>query len=392
MKARLWQDYHQPTLVDEITRAWNEQALLVLVPPSLKNLSAFEPFLNETHLFPEPPQFGIFTSGTVGHKLIFYSRRNIEANLRGISSFFDNDRIDLIYSYPQPFHVFGLVLGYLYAHLYKKKLVAPAGPYSSAAHEHWLNTVDAGTLTLGTPTHFKDLINFVTATGAPPRASYSAILGGAPVTRESWLGVREALFIEAPSIGYGASELSPGATHLGPGMVPSEDFEIGRALPNLTLEIHPGRGMRVQGENVCLGLVENGQLIHPTEIWLPDEVKELSPGRLVFCNRTDLLLNRGGEKFYLEQIDQLLKSRLNVEGVSVGVPHARLGEELGLVLLKLKGRAVTKEAIYDCLRQEYARDFDQGLCLFVDELPKSANAKVDRRACLQYIEEQYVSP
>ena len=392
MKARLWQDYHRPNLVDEVSRAWNDGELLVMVPPGLKNLSAFEPFLNGTDVFPEPAIFGIFTSGTVGHKLIFYSRRNIEASLQGIMSFFDINSIELIYSYPQPFHVFGLVLGYLCAQIYGKRLEVPMGPYSKLAHENWLKTVDATTLTLGTPTHFKDLLAYVTSVNAVPRASYSAILGGAPVTRQVWLDVQSNLKVAAPSIGYGASELSPGATHLGPGITPLEDFEIGAPLPNVKIEVEPGRGMRVRGENVCLGLVENGQLRHPSEIWLQDEVRERSEGRLVFCNRTDLILNRGGEKFSFEQIERLLKSQLAVEAVGVGVPHGRLGEELGLILRKSDLAIVSKEAIYECLRRFYAKDFDPNLCFFIDELPKTASAKIDRRECLQYIKEQHVSP
>lgn len=279
------------------------------------------------------------------------------------------------------------MLGYLFPLIYEKKVIAPPGPYSRAAHTLWMETVGEGTLTLGTPTHFQDLISVCEETGFEPPFSYSSIIGGAPVTKALWLQMQERLNIEYPSIGYGASELSPGATHLPPGWVPRADHEIGLPLPNVTLDIHPGRGIRVRGDNTCLAIFQNGEVHFPEEVWLRDEVKQREDGVLIFSNRTDLLLNRGGEKYSFEEIERLLWCELRLEAVALGVSDERLGEELALLV---KGDE-HHSAAYTALKNTFGRDFNPSLYFSVSEFPLGASHKIDRSACRQYVEKQRVA-
>lgn len=383
--------FHSEETRRRITATWadtTDSSLCVLVPPTLEDLSPFERFYQDTASFPERPLFGLFSSGTTGTKLIFYSRRNLEASLEGILSFFERNRIDSIFCYPQPYHVFGLSLGYVLAERTGWTLHTPEGPYARTAHDRWLETVGAGTLTLGTPAHLNDLVQRVLAAGVTPPVSYSCILGGAPVPRALWHAAQQTLRIQAPSIGYGASELSPGATHLPPGEPPREDGEVGFPLPNLRLTVTPGEGVRVSGENVCVAMVEEGTLSFPSEIGLRDDLVRGDNGSLRFSHRTDLVINRGGEKFSLEQIERLVWEKLGLRVVAVGKKDKRLGEELALLVPPQDPRP-SREAVYDLLRRTHARDFDPALFFALSELPMNRNAKIDRQACRQFVESQH---
>lgn len=381
---------HSAALQKQIVDHWNNPAdhLLVLVSSHFKDFSKFEPALSADVEFPKRPIFALPTSGTLGPKLIFYSRENITASLEGILSFFELEKIDSVFCYPQPVHVFGLVLGYLFPALYGKRLEFAEGPYSTLAHDAWLSRVGPGTLTLGTPTHIRDLVSRVRTLGVTPPASYSCIVGGAAVPRALWLEAREVLRIEKPSIGYGASELSPGASHLPPGREPLGDGEIGVPLPNVDLAIQPGMGIKAKGANVCLAVAQSGELHFPEEIWLRDEVTAREDGTMVFSHRTDLILNRGGEKVSFEQIESLLWTKHGLVAVGVGVEHPRLGQELALIVEANAANPVSREAVYKTLQDAHAREFDSRLFFVVPELPRNANSKIDRKACLKHAELQ----
>src|SRR5690606_280820 len=113
---------------------------------------------------------------------------------------FDKTKIEKVYCYPQPYHVFGLLLGYCLSHINKFELVVSGGRYSASAHDEWLQTVNDHTLTLLTPTHLRDLATYLNRIKAKPVASYSCIIGGAKVGADDWAVAKDVLKITSPSI------------------------------------------------------------------------------------------------------------------------------------------------------------------------------------------------
>lgn len=375
MKIRVWKGFHSQEIQELIQRAWKNEELLLLLPPGMETGDTLA--LLEKTQFPEAPIFGIYSSGTTGRKLVLYSKRNILSSLEGIRSLFDEKRIGQIFCYPQPFHTFGLILGYCQSLIYECPLVALEGEYNHAHHVRWKQCLTDNQMTLGTPTHFKDLLH----QHYKPRESYTAIIGAAKVERTLWKSMRDSLHIQSPSIGYGATEASPGITHLPPGQEPMEDGEVGYVLPHVQVE-HNEYGFSFSGPNVCLAIVENGQVQFPNSILVKDHLEKTSGGVLKFLGRKDLLLNRGGEKFSLEAIESTLKEKLGIEALCTSIHDSRLGEELGILActnIEHRGK------IYTVLKHVYGRDFNPANFKVTDTLPQTSTHKPDRKAAKESI-------
>ncbi len=398
-RIHLWRGFHGREFRELFARAYKDQELLVVCPPTgldERVLEALPPgelvFHGEWHDaprrlgqgradYPAAPVLGVFTTGsTAAKKLVLYSRANIKAAQDAILELFDRRRIDTVYCYPQPYHVFGLLLGHDLAARRGLQLVAAPGPYGHEAHELWLSLQSERLLTLATPSHMRDLCAFLEMNpDAKPRRTYSCILGGAKVDKDVWLKARAIARIEEPSVGYGCTEASPGVTHLPPGVEPLVDGDLGWPLGSVTMAFDAEEpGYSIHGPGLCLALSEGGALTFPTSHQVRDELTTLSGGRYGFAGRLDFVLNRGGEKFPLERIEAVLKARHALDTICVALPDPRLGEELGI--LARAGRQLEPTAIYATLTEVFQRRFNPGLLTLIDELPLNANAKLDRHA------------
>lgn len=402
MRIVLWRGHHSPALRELTAWALEGKLLVIPCPPELRDFS----FVNQlpegrvecqgdweglevpprsgSAEYPSPPCLGVFTSATTeAAKLVLYTRENVESCAHAIFSLFDRRRIASVFCYPQPYHTFGLTLGYAAAHFFGWDLHLPEGRYSRPHHEEWLAACGPGTLTLGTPTHFHDLADFVRNTKAKPRASYSAIVGGARVAREQWLILRDLLQVEAPSIGYGATEASPGVSHLAPGVEPREDGEVGLPLSHLRVAVDPLTGVTFEGPSVCSAIVENGAVEFPRSFTLPDLLRVRADGTWVYEGRAKFTLNRGGKKILLEAVEKEILAQFGIEALGFSVPCARLGEELGLLLkTSAEDLRFRREEFVAHLRARYGMNFSGEHLRAVGGFPLNANLKPDRRAAL----------
>lgn len=402
MTLRLWKGYHSPEIVQLVRSSWMSGDGLILCPPLLRDfsfLSALPQGPLEFHgdfsdaqkaiaravprakdfASRETPVFGVFTSGTMSlsPRLVLYSRENIECSLSAISALFDPRRIDHVFCFPQPFHVFGLTLGYVLPILLDRPLKTPHGKYGTGSLEERQNLREKNVLTLGTPTHFYDWAKAFEA----PAESYSCIAGGAAVSRTLWNEMQNALRIQEPSVGYGCSEASPGITHLPPGVAPAMDGDVGAPLSSLSSRLVPDVGVEIEGDSLCLAIVQNGEIQFPRKLLIRDRLRAHSAGHWIYEGRTDLLLNRGGQKFSLEHIEQILWRDLGLQAVAAAVPDQRLGHDLGLAL---RGEA-RLETISASLKREFGLALNPEFVVQVREFPLNESAKLDRRAVAQIL-------
>jgi hypothetical protein len=277
---------------------------------------------------------GVFTSGTLSGKprLVLYTLDNIKSSVNSIRSLFQTDRIEQIFCYPQPLHTFGLNLGYFQSVFSGTSLQFLEGAYSQAAHKLWYDSLTENTLTLGTPTHFLDLISWVRKNNLTPKKSYSCIIGGAHVSRKLWHEIQTVLNIESPSIGYGATEASPGVTHLNPGLPPLEDGDIGYQLSSISNLRLSSDGLEFSGPALCHAIFENDKIQFPKSLLLKDNIQSIHSNRFQFCGRLDLIINRGGTKVSLEAIESKLFELTGFKILALGLADQRLGETLGLII------------------------------------------------------------
>jgi hypothetical protein len=414
----VWRGFHHRDLVELLSASWQSKELVVLVPPYLRDFSFLQIFpTGEISFCGEWPEdvlkkaqailprdlktqekeilsqamLGVFTSGTSSgqSRLVFYSQKNVQSSLIAIRELYKTARIQKIFSYPQPTHTFGLVLGYVHALLHGLEIQFADGPYSRKAHEKWLDVIDDKTLTLGTPTHFMDLLHFVKDKGVQPKASYSAIVGGARATQELWQQLCSGLNIAEPSIGYGATEASPGVTHLAPGVPPKEDGDIGYVLKGVRMEVKPDEGISFEGDNLCLGIYDSGEVYHSDKILLNDAVTIDNSGdqpRYTFIGRTDLIINRGGLKISLEVIEGQLATHFGCKCLAVSIFDERLGEDVGILIRPEKGvdEGAFKQEALQVLNEKFNLKLKPEN-IVLDEIPLNANGKFDRRESLKTI-------
>lgn len=410
---RIWRGFHNEGLLTLIRQSWSKGELLVLCPPGLKDFGFLEflpegevqmvgdwadapvqPSLaqlsknrkhNDVH-YPVDPILGVFTSGTASGspRLVLYSKENVEFALSGIRSFFDTSRFDTLFCYPQAFHTFGLVLGYVHAALYGLELVTGQGRYSQSFHQKRVELRKDSVLTLGAPIHFHDLLSYTRSQKVAIEPSYSCIVGGAKVLVSLWHEIRDTLKIKAPSIGYGATEACPGVTHQTPGKAPLEAGEIGTVIPGMSVKLAPGEGLEFSGPNVCLAIIQKKAIEFPKAILLRDDVRRRNDGVLIYGGRTDLVLNRGGMKFSLESIEEKIRKEVGIEALCVTVPHERLGEELGILV---QGSLLQEKKIniYSLLQKEFGQAFDRSQFIEVEQFPVNESLKFDRKRGAQLL-------
>ncbi len=415
MNIRLWKGYHSEELRKAISDSLNRTPgteLLIVCPPLIAGLSfvnRLPPFESislvgswtpesATELesclravpadsdsrtrYPDSPLLGVFTSGTVSGaaRLVFYSKQNIETSLTAILGQFERNRITSIYCYPQPFHTFGLLLGYALASKLEVPLVSSPEKYGRSAHALRCSLTDPGLLTLGAPIHFMDLLEFVRTSEVPIHPSYSCIVGGASASKELWRSIRDELLVEAPSIGYGCTEASPGITHLRAGKEPSEYGEIGFPLGSITSTIVPQMGVKISGDSLCLAIIENNEVYFPQELFIRDDIRVRDDGTWIYNNRLDLVINRGGVKYSLETIETAINTETGVSAIALGIPDRRLGQELVVAIQRddLNANHELKIKIAAIVGAKFGLRLSNSHISVVSKFPLNESAKIDR--------------
>lgn len=102
-------------------------------------------------------------------------------------------------------------------------------------------------------------------------------------------------------------------------------------------------------------------------------------GYVSITGRIKEIINRGGEKISPREIDEILMDHPAVnQVVTFGIPHAKLGEEVGVVVVLKEGRAATDREIRAFVA-ERAADFKvPATVLFMEEIPKGPTGKLQR--------------
>lgn len=102
-------------------------------------------------------------------------------------------------------------------------------------------------------------------------------------------------------------------------------------------------------------------------------------GYLSITGRIKEIINRGGEKISPREIDELLMDHAAVaQVVCFGIPHAKLGEEVGAVVVLKDGQQATEKDLRTFCALHVADYKVPAKILFMDEIPKGATGKLQR--------------
>ncbi len=315
-------------------------------------------------LGPDDPINIQYTSGTTGFpKGATLSHRNILNNgffVGELCGYTEADRVCI----PVPFyHCFGMVMGNLGCTSHGACMVVPAPAFDPAATLRAVQDERCTSL-YGVPTMF------IAELGLPDFSSYdlsslrTGIMAGSPCPVEVMKRVVADLGMTEVTICYGMTETSPVSTQTRA----DDDLDrrvstVGRVHPHVEVQVvDPGTGEVVprgtpgelctRGYSVMLGYwdepdktaeaVDADRWMHTGDLAVMDE-----SGYLSIVGRIKDLVIRGGENVYPREVEEFLYTHPDVLDVQVvGVPDARLGEEL-MAWVKLREGAdpLTPEAV-----------------------------------------------
>jgi len=102
-------------------------------------------------------------------------------------------------------------------------------------------------------------------------------------------------------------------------------------------------------------------------------------GYLRLTGRLKEIINRGGEKISPIEVDTVLLDHPAIaQVVTFGVPHDKLGEEVGAAVVLREGMALDEHGLRDYAATRLAAFKVPRRIVFVDEIPKGATGKLQR--------------
>jgi acyl-CoA synthetase (AMP-forming)/AMP-acid ligase II len=102
-------------------------------------------------------------------------------------------------------------------------------------------------------------------------------------------------------------------------------------------------------------------------------------GYLSITGRLKEIINRGGEKISPREVDEVLMDHPAVaQVVTFAIPHAKLGEDVGAVIVLRQGKRATDRELREFAGKRLADYKVPRKILFMDEIPKGATGKLQR--------------
>lgn len=139
----------------------------------------------------------------------------------------------------------------------------------------------------------------------------------------------------------------------------------------------------IRGENVTTGYENNpkanGEAFTLGWFRTGDQGVQDDEGYISITGRLKEIINRGGEKIAPREVDEALMDHPAVlQVVTFGIPHDKLGEEVGAVVVLREGMTASERELRDFVATKLADYKVPKKLLFMDEIPKGATGKLQR--------------
>ncbi|HEX4447667.1 MAG TPA: long-chain fatty acid--CoA ligase [Polyangiaceae bacterium] len=333
----------------------------------------------------------LYTSGTTGQpKGVVQTHQNLGANARNAWNSATVRRTDEISLLVLPLaHTFGLstlIAGYLFGG--RGVLMRRFDPERALAliEEHKV------TYMAGVPTMFVLMMRHPHARKYDTSSVRRWLAGAAPMPVAQVVEF-ERTFGGAVYIGYGLSEASPSIAADREGS-PRKPGATGVPLDGVEVKIVDDAGVEVprgtvgeicaRGDNVSPGYYENPEATADTfrDGWLftGDMGYFDDDGYLFVVERKKDLIIRGGLNVYPKDVeDVILKHPAVLEAAVVGVPDARMGEEVCAYVVKRPDAALTAEELVAYCQASLAKYKTPRYVEFVEGLPRTSLGKIQKK-------------
>jgi fatty-acyl-CoA synthase len=337
-----------------------------------------------------------YTSGTTGNpKGATLSHHNILNNgdcMAEMLGYSDADRICV----PVPlYHCFGSVGGTMASIASGAALVFPQASFDPLATLRAIAD-ERCTSIYGVPTMFIGMLEHPDFLEFDLTSLRTGIMGGAPCPVEVMKRVVSEMHASEMTIAYGMTETSPGLTMTRR----SDDLarrtaSVGTAFPHVELRVaDPFTGASVptgtpgevcaRGYNVMKGYwndpdataaaIDGDGWMHTGDLGVIDD-----DGYVNIVGRSKDLVIRGGENIYPREIEEVLFTHPAIAAAQViGVPDARMGEEVMAWIALRDGVAASQEELSDFCRERLAHFKVPRYWKTVTEFPMTVTGKVQK--------------
>ncbi len=217
-----------------------------------------------------------------------------------------------------------------------------------------------------------------------------AAYGGAPMDPETIRAMRRLLPAELHNC-YGLTESSSLATVLPSDLALERSDSVGRAVPGTDAQVRdesgkplpPGEAgeLYLRGPNIVRGYhgapEKSREAIRDGWLRTGDIARIDADGLVVILDRAKDMINRGGEKIYGLEVENVLYAIPGVaEAAVVGAPHPIFGEVPAAFVVPMPGAALDPEAIRNHCAARLADYKVPVEVRFVERLPRNPGGKV----------------
>jgi oxalate---CoA ligase len=139
----------------------------------------------------------------------------------------------------------------------------------------------------------------------------------------------------------------------------------------------------IRGDNVTAGYENNDKANAEafTHGWFRtgDQGMMDAEGYIALTGRLKEIINRGGEKISPREVDEVLMDHPAVaQVVCFGIPHDKLGEDVGAAVVLREGMTATEKELREFTAKRLADFKVPRKILLLDEIPKGATGKLQR--------------
>jgi acyl-CoA synthetase (AMP-forming)/AMP-acid ligase II len=139
----------------------------------------------------------------------------------------------------------------------------------------------------------------------------------------------------------------------------------------------------IRGPNVTAGYENNPKANAEafTHGWFRtgDQGTMDAEGYLSITGRLKEIINRGGEKISPREVDEVLMDHPAVaQVVTFAIPHDKLGEDVGAVVVLREGQTAGERELRDFVSKRLADYKVPRRIVFTEEIPKGATGKLQR--------------
>lgn len=218
-----------------------------------------------------------------------------------------------------------------------------------------------------------------------------AAYGGAPMSLDTIKELEFRFFNLMLHNAYGATETSSPATIMIAGETANRPASVGLPVPVGELNIVDSEG-RPLGAGEVGELWIKGPMVIPRywnnpeanrkefsgEFWLSGDMAKIDEDGFVYIlDRKKDMINRGGEKIFSIEVENVLYSHPKVmEASVVGVPDSVFGEQVKAVIVVKPGMALTEEEVRSYVALKLADYKVPKYVSFMEELPRNPGGKV----------------